>query len=199
MLISHPNPGHRLRLIAAARVSLLLALFLTGISARAFARQDNAQPVETGKFLLHKFQQNIGEEKYEVRRDGDALVMKTEFRFVHRSSRVPLETTLRTRQDLTPLSYEIKGKTSRLSEIDTAIEVSGKTAKIREGKESREAAAPDRFFTISGYAPVSVQMMMVRYWASKGVKGILKTLPGGDVTIERRGKDTIEVSGKRVE
>ena len=197
MLASHTR--NRLRLIAAARVSLLLALFLTGISTRAFAQQDNAQAVETGKFLLHKFQQNIGEEKYEVRRDGDALVMKTEFRFVDRSSRVPLETTLRTRQDLTPLSYEIKGKTSRLSEIDTAIEVNDKTAKIREGKESREAAMPDRFFTISGYAPVSVQMMMVRYWASKGGQGTLKTLPGGDVAIERRGKDTIEVNGKRVE
>ena len=36
---------------------------------------------------------------------------------------MPLQATLRTRQDLTPLAYEIKGKTSRLSEIDTAIEV----------------------------------------------------------------------------
>ncbi|MFL6214319.1 MAG: amidohydrolase family protein [Blastocatellia bacterium] len=200
MLASHTTNGLR-RLITAARLSLLLGIFLIGLSTHAIAQpaQDGSQAVETGKFLLHKFQQNIGEEKYEVRRDGDALVMKTEFRFVDRSSRVPLETTLRTRQDLTPLSYEIKGKTSRLSEIDTAININGKTAKIRQGKESREIDAPERFFTISGYAPVSVQMMMVRYWASKGGKGTLKTLPDGDVTIEHRGKDTIEANGKRVE
>jgi imidazolonepropionase-like amidohydrolase len=198
MLVSHTM--NRQRFIAAARASLLLAIFLIVLSARAIAQPaQGAQTIETGKFLLHKFQQNIGEEKYEVTRDGDALVMKTEFRFVDRGSRVPLETTLRTRQDLTPLSYQIKGKTSRLSEIDTAIEVNGRTAKIRQGNESREADAPDRFFTISGYAPVSVQMMMVRYWISKGGKGALKTLPGGDVTIEHRGKDMIEVNGKRVE
>ena len=32
-----------------------------------------------------------------------------------------------------------------------------------------------------------------------GGKGTLKTLPGGDVTIEHRGKDMIEANGKRVE
>src|SRR5690349_21808478 len=195
MLVSQTK--NRQPFIAAARASLLLAICLIALSARAIAQpaQGSAQTIETGKFLLHKFQQNIGEEKYDITRDGDALVMKTVFRFVDRSSPVPLEMTLRTRQDLTPLSYQIKGKTSRLSEIDTAIEVNGRTAKIRQGNQSSEADVPDRFFTISGYAPVSVQMMMVRYWTSKGGKGTLKTLPGGEVTIEHRGKDMIEANG----
>lgn len=161
--------------------------------------QGGAQTIETGKFRLHKFQQAIGEESYTVTRDGDALVMKSEFKFTDRGTSVPLTTSLRTRQDLTPLAYEIKGKTSRLSEIDTAIEINGNTAKIREGAQTREAATADRYFTISGYAPVSVQMMMIRYWAGKGGNATLKTLPGGDVAIEQHGKDTIEANGKRVE
>ena len=115
-----------------------------------------------GKFRLHKFAQPIGEESYEVTRDGDALVMKTNFLFTDRGSPVPLTTTLRTRQDSRP-KHAIKGRTSRLSEIDTTINIKDHKASIREGKETREAAVPESFFAISGYAPVSVQMMMVRY------------------------------------
>jgi hypothetical protein len=35
----------------------------------------------------------------------------------------------------------------------------------RWGK-TRQAAAPARFFTVSGYAPFSVQTMLLRYFAS---------------------------------
>ena len=203
MRATNPNRKTKLRfIIRSAPIGFLLAIFIFNLTATGAFRpptQSSAQTIETGKFRLHKFQQAIGEESYEVTRDGDALVMKTDFKFTDRNSPVPLTTTLRTRQDLTPLAYEIKGKTSRLSEIDTSVEVSGATAKIREGNRTREAAANDRFFTISGYAPVSVQMMMVRYWASKGGSGTLKTLPVGEVSIEHRGKDTIEANGKRME
>src|ERR1700754_3030603 len=162
MLAVNPNQNNRLRRFrrAAAPLSVLLILFFfTLATANGFGPQvqKEAQPVETGKFRLHKFQQAIGEESYTVTRDGDALVMKTEFKFTDRGSQVPLTTMLRTRQDLTPLAYQIKGKTSRLSEIDTSIEVNGNTAKIREGSQTRDAVAADHFFTISGYAPVSVQ------------------------------------------
>ncbi|MEN3332924.1 MAG: hypothetical protein V7641_2289 [Blastocatellia bacterium] len=203
MLATNPSQKISLRFISHfALVSFLIGIFLFNLPVPVVFRsqaQTSAPPIETGKFRLHKFQQAIGEESYEITRDGDALLMKSEFKFTDRGSPVPLTTSLRTRQDLTPLEYEIKGKTSRLSEIDTAIEVNGNTAKIREGKQTREAEAADRFFTISGYAPVSVQMMMIRYWSSKGGQGMLKTLPDGDVAIEQRGKDTIEVDGKRVE
>jgi imidazolonepropionase-like amidohydrolase len=183
--------------------SFLSALFLLPLvgqlpTATSAQTQTATTAIESGKFRLHKFAQAIGEESYEVTRDGDGLVMKTNFLFTDRGSPVPLTTTLRTRQDLTPEAYAIKGRTSRLSEIDTTIDIKGRTAAIREGKETREAAVPEQFFAISGYAPVSVQMMMVRYWASHHIKGALKTLPGGDVTIEARGKDTITVDGKSI-
>jgi imidazolonepropionase-like amidohydrolase len=203
MLSGHSFEKNRLRFISHfVLVGLLLGSFRFSppvTDALGSPLQDGAATVETGKFKLHKFQQPIGEESYTVTRDGDALVMKSEFKFTDRGTPVPLTTSLRTRQDLTPLAYEIKGKTSRLSEIDTAIEVNGNTAKIREGQQTREAATADRYFTISGYAPVSVQMMMIRYWVSKGGAGTLKTLPGGEVAVEQRGKDTIEANGKRVE
>lgn len=188
------------RFYYAALIGSLLSVFsLSPVSAYGQQAQANTQTVESGKFRLHKFQQAIGEESYEVTRDGDALVMKTEFKFTDRGTAVPLSTTLRTKQDLTPLAFEIKGKTSRLSDIDTSIQVNGITSKIREGTNTRETVTPDPFFTISGYAPVSVQMMMVRYWANKGGKGTLRTLPSGEVSINYRGKDTIESDGNQVQ
>jgi hypothetical protein len=47
-------------------------LALTTGLPKATAKQsgDAAAPVEQGKFTLHKFEQPIGEETYEIRRDG---------------------------------------------------------------------------------------------------------------------------------
>src|ERR1044071_68854 len=116
MRATNPNQKTKLRfIIRSVPISFLLAIFLFNLTATGAFRpltQSGAQTIETGKFRLHKFQQAIGEESYEVTRDGDALVMKTDFKFTDRNSPVPLTTTLHTRQDLTPLAYEIKGKTS---------------------------------------------------------------------------------------
>ena len=203
MIARYPDCTHRrFAICRSLSIAFLIAiLFLQPVAqgGHSGARRQEAQPLEAGKFRLHKFQQAIGEETYGVTRDGDALVMKTSFQFTDRGSPVPLSATLRTRQDLTPIHFEIKGKTSRLSEIDTSIDVDSGRAKIREGKRTSEAAAGDRFFAICGYAPISVQMMMLRYWMARGAKGALKTLPTGTVDIQYRGKDTIDAGGRTVD
>ena len=70
---------------------------------------------------------------------------------------------------------------------------------MREGKKTSERPEPDRYFCAGGFAPVSVQMMLIRDWERKPVAGPLETLPSGSVTIDKRGRDSIEVAGKRVE
>src|SRR5205807_1681782 len=83
------------------------------------------QPIESGKFRLHKFEQAIGEESYSVTRDGDSLVINSNFLFTDRGSKVPLTATLRTRQDLTPETFDIKGSVSRFSTIDSSVAIKG--------------------------------------------------------------------------
>jgi imidazolonepropionase-like amidohydrolase len=173
-------------------VSLTALLFV-------FAVQIGAQTVvETGKFRLHKFEQLIGEETYETTREGDALVTRSTFKFTDRGSPVPLATTIRTTQNLVPLAFDIKGSTARGSTIDTSVVIDGDSASIREGKETRRASVPKQFFTIAGYAPAAVQQMLMRYIAENRIKGPLATLPGGEVTVERRGADKVEAAGKSV-
>src|SRR5256714_15136539 len=174
----------RTRLLFVLQGMILCALLLPTlpmlkVGARAQDRQASANTrevvVEQGKFRLHKLQQPIGEESYELRREGDSTLLRSTFEFTDRMTKVALAATLSTRRDLTPERFEIKGKTSRSSEIDASVEIQGRTANVRRGHESAKVSVPDRFFTIDGYAPFSIQMMLVRYWATHDVKGALKT------------------------
>ncbi len=176
------------------RVSVLLLVFLS--AASAFAQ--NATQAESGKFRLHKFEQAIGEENYTITADGRTLTLRDDFKFTDRGSAVPLSATLITSASYEPQSFTIKGKTSRISDIDTEITISGGNATIRQGKQTDTTATPHTFFTISGYAPVAVQTEMMRYWRTHGQPAQMPTLPLGAVKIQDRGAETIQIDGRDV-
>jgi imidazolonepropionase-like amidohydrolase len=162
------------------------------------ASQETKTPAaanEAGKFILHKFEQPIGEETYAITGDGNSLTAKIDFKFTDRGSPVPLTATFTATSDLTPQSFEIKGRNSRSTEIDDAVEVQSEKVRVRDRDKWTEAPRPAQFFTIAGYAPTTMQMLMVRYWATHGSPAQLATLPSGPVKIEPRGKDTIKIDG----
>jgi len=186
-------PGVISRIPRALFLSVLLLLVAQGVGAQT------PQPIESGKFRLHKFEQPIGEETYTITRVGDSLVINSNFEFTDRGRKVPLSATLKTRQDLTPESFNIKGSVSRFSTIDSSVEINGNSATIREDKNTHQATTPERFFAISGYAPVTIQQTLVRYLAGHKLSEPLETLPGGTVTVAQRGKEKVNVGGKEVE
>jgi hypothetical protein len=161
------------------------------------AAQPGAPPIEQGKFLLHKFEQPIGEESYQIRPDGASLAVSVDFKFTDRSTAVPLTVSFRAAPDFTPQAFAIKGKTSRQSSIDQAVEVQPGKIRLRNREQWTEIAPPARFFTIAGYAPTAMQMLMVRYWSKHGSPAELATLPTGKVKISPRGKDEIAIDGKK--
>ena len=178
-------------------ISLCLLLAGASVSLAQQATATDASLVEQGKFTLHKFEQAIGDETYEIRPDGDSLAVKINFKFTDRGTPVPLTTTFRAAQDLTPQSFEIKGKNARPSAIDEAVTIDGAKAHLRTRDKQSDADTPSGpFFTIAGYAPTTMQMLMVRYWATHGSPQQLTTLPTGFVKIEPRGQDTIHVGSK---
>jgi hypothetical protein len=158
--------------------------------------QPNTAIVEQGKFRLHKMEQAIGEETYQIARDGNSLSVKMDFKFTDRGTAVPLSATFRGTQDLTPEAVEIKGSTSRQSVIDEAVEAQPGRVRIRNREKWTESFAPQQFFTIAGYAPATMQMLLVRYWATHGSPEQLATFPSGSVKVEPRGADTITINGK---
>jgi imidazolonepropionase-like amidohydrolase len=188
-----------------------LAVFAAPFASRAIPRpQQTAAPAtvaspqeksptaggESGKFILHKFEQPIGEETYQITNDGNSLTAKMDFKFTDRGSPVPMTATFKSASDLTPQAFEVKGKNSRSTEIDDAVEVQPEKVRIRDREKWTEAPRPAQFFTIAGYAPTTMQMLMVRYWATHGSPGQLATLPNGQVKIEPRGQDLVKIDGK---
>ena len=167
-----------------------LCVLLIAFMPAFLLAQTNPPSTESGKFRLHKFEQPIGEETYTIMPDGTALTLKSEFEFTDRGSKVPLTATLRTSDSYVPQNFVIKGKTSRMSDIDTQVTVDGDKATIHQGKDTRNATTPASFFTISGYAPVAVQMELIRYWRTHGSPAELATLPSGSVKVQDRGSET---------
>ncbi|HTZ95173.1 MAG TPA: amidohydrolase family protein [Terriglobales bacterium] len=153
--------------------------------------------VEQGKFRLHKMEQPIGEETYQVVNDGDCLAVTMNFKFTDRGTEVPLTASFRGASDLTPEHFEIKGKTSRQSEIDEEVKVEPGKIRLRtREKWTLTPIPPEAFFTIAGYAPATMQMLLVRYWSTHGSPAELRTLPSGSVKVEARGQDTISINGQ---
>jgi imidazolonepropionase-like amidohydrolase len=182
-----------LSLIALACV--VLPPVSPSIAATQQSAADTSAIVEHGKFTLHKFEQPIGEETYEIRRDGDSLAVKVDFKFTDRGQAVPLTATFRSAPDFTPQAFEIKGNTSRGTTIDEAVTVASDTVHLRtRDKQSDLATLSGPFFTIAGYSPATMQMLMVRYWATHGSPAQLPTLPSGIVKVEPRGQDTIHLA-----
>jgi imidazolonepropionase-like amidohydrolase len=179
------------------RLVVTVTLLCAASAGVASAQSSPAAVVEQGKFTLHKFEQAIGEETYEIRREADSISAKIDFKFTDRGTAVPLSTTFRGAADLTPGAFDIKGSVARGFTIDKAITIENGKVHLRSRDSQSQSAPPSGpFFTIAGYAPTTMQMLMVRYWASHGSPAQLATLPGGSVKIEPRGQDNIHVGTK---
>ena len=121
-------------------------LLLLALSPLALQSQTSSPVTETGKFRLHKFEQPIGEENYTITHDGSTLTLKSDFLFTDRGTKVPLSATLKAADDYTPQSFIIKGNTSRMSDVDSDVELSGSNATIRQGKETHTVSRAPEFF-----------------------------------------------------
>ena len=168
-----------------------LATAVAVVAFGLFARAAD-DPVEAGTFTLFKFEQAIGAERYEIRPDGDRYLLTSNFSFTDRGTGVTLDTTFQFSQPttsdgaavsgppaFTPTRFTIKGDTARLSTIDLDV-----------------TEVPPATFTLAGYAPVSMQMELLRFWTSHGRPASVPLVPQGAAHIEPRGRDTISFAGR---
>ena len=199
--MSREPRAHQRRVSDVSNATVFVIGLLAALTAAGGLRadDDDGPVVERGTFVLHLYKRPTGKETYEIRGDGHDLVLKADYENTDRGTKEPLTATLRLREGRVPERFEVKGRTSRYSGIDSEVKVEGKTATVREGKITTTRPVPDRFFFAGGFAPVSVQMMLIRDWERAHGAGPLETLPSGSVTIEKRRRDTVEIAGKRGE
>ena len=132
-------PNNRFLAVASG-----LILVLSTVALRAQTASNEAPLLEQGKFTLHKFEQPIGEETYEIRRESDSLAVKVDFKFTDRGTAVPLSVTFQGGADLTPKEFDIKGRTARSVSIDESVNVENGKVQLRSRDTRTEEDATDR-------------------------------------------------------
>jgi imidazolonepropionase-like amidohydrolase len=158
--------------------------------------------IESGRFRFYETKQPRGEETYEIRADANGeltIQARIEMPFAFQEKKPLVKATLRTKSDLMPLSFEIKGPTLLEIEEDTSVTVQGNTAKVQDRGTVNNVNLPRNFFTLSGYVPITIEMMLVRYWLAHGRPASIPLLPAGEAFVEFRGKDTLTMSGKPID
>jgi imidazolonepropionase-like amidohydrolase len=173
------------------------AALLAGFSL--LAAQDVAPAVERGTLTLHYVQKPIGTEHYTLTSDGSGVALAADIDFTDRGGRIQLESSLKMAPDLTPRAFRAQGKSYRFVNVDSDIRVDGTDALVRADRAERHVTVPPTFFTVDGYAPFAVQMMLVRYWQRHGRPRVLQTVPGmplNDVFIEQRGREAIRIGSR---
>jgi imidazolonepropionase-like amidohydrolase len=181
-----------MRTIFAAAAALLAGFSL-------LAAQDVAPAVERGTLTLHYVQKPIGTEHYTLTSDGSGVALAADIDFTDRGGRIQLESSLKMAPDLTPRAFRAQGKSYRFVNVDSDIRVDGTDALVRADRAERHVTVPPTFFTVDGYAPFAVQMMLVRYWQRHGRPRVLQTVPGmplNDVFIEQRGREAIRIGSR---
>ena len=183
----------------STRIILLLLLTCAATFAPA---QRNSRNGESGKFHFYETKQIRGEEAYQITDspNGELIVQaKTDMPFAEQDNKPLVNATLRTTKDFTPLSFSIKGPTLLEIQEDTSITIQGQTATVRDRGQNKSVAVPQNFFTMSGYVPLTVEMMLVRYWLAHGRPASITLLPAGEAFVEFRGQDSVAMSGKTVQ
>ncbi|HEU4433984.1 MAG TPA: hypothetical protein VFR51_11445, partial [Pyrinomonadaceae bacterium] len=167
-----------------------------------FAANFTHAQTETGKIRFYETKQIRGEETYQITKspNGELIVQaKTDLPFAEQEQKPLVNLTLRTTKDLTPLSFSVKGPTLLDLEEDTSITVQGTTANVLDRGQNKSVQTPRNFFTMSSYLPLTLEMMLVRYWLAHGRPASIALLPAGEAFVELRGKDIVTISGKPVE
>ncbi|TDW96121.1 amidohydrolase family protein [Dinghuibacter silviterrae] len=163
----------------------VLVALLTALCCGARAQMD------TGSFVLHKFQQAIGKESYTSEETVGGRTYTVDFSFTDRAHKVPLKATLTMTPAGEPLGLRIKGSTSRMTVIDDEVALTGQTARIKINDSAYSTSPGPLAFPVTGYAPVIFQQLLLEYWRKHGRPATLPLLPSGSVTIRQEGMDTI--------
>ncbi len=153
---------------------------------------------DTGTFIIHKFAQPVGKEKYFVRHDKDTKTYLVDFQYTDRGSPVKLKDSMWFNAKGEPIAYRIRGGTSRFSTVNDSVVFDGKTAHMKVDDSSYSTSIEGLYFPIAGYSPATAQMLLIQYWKRHRFPEKIFTPPFGAVHISEDGKDTFTIQNKMI-
>jgi len=171
----------------------VIALLVTALSSAQIAQ---VHPANETSLVVSLINRPVGHETFTETKDGEFTVYTGALDLIERGSRLQVSSSLRLASDLTPLAFDVKGRSYRFVNVDAAVRVSGGMATVTNLGESRTFEAPRRFFTAESYSPLSARALLIRYWERHGRPDVIPVLPGPrDVRIVFRGTDPVIVRG----
>ena len=170
-----------------------LAFLLIILPVIALSQQEK---VDSGSFLLHKFEQPIGRETYSKTSSPSGTVYKIDFKFTDRGTPVPLKAVCSLDNNGHPQSFQVSGSNSRFSTVDDSIVISKGLASVTENKKTTSIPITGPVFPIAGYAPGTIQMLLLQYWKKLGYPANMQTLPAGSLQITKDGEDNFTFKGR---
>jgi imidazolonepropionase-like amidohydrolase len=185
---------------ASARLAADLAC-LVGLLSGASPAAAQASPAsaagmaEEGGFRLHMEMNPIGTERYELVAGDSGVELTTTFGFVDRGSADTTRVSLNAAPDLRVYRFSLTRHAPPTADTRITIERAGDSLVTSDGERVTRRPAPERYFTVAGYAPFAVQQELVRYWATHGRPDTLPLLPDGAATIVAGGSDTMRMAG----
>src|SRR5215831_6396688 len=178
------------RIVARTASAALAGVFLSAAPNRFVTRHRAQVSPDSGTIRLHLLGHAIGAELYSIRREDDALALADTFEFLDRGGRVQLTSSFRFTPGGEPIHFRAIGRTYRFVNVDADVSVGGSRARVRNLDDSTTVDVRTPFFTIAGYAPLEMQVLLVRYWESHGRPTAVVTMPGDpttSVTVEDLG------------
>lgn len=153
---------------------------------------------DTGTFIIHKFAQPVGREKYFVSHDKDTKTYLVDFQYTDRGSPVKLKDSMSFNAKGEPIAYRIRGGTSRFSTVNDSVVFDGKTVHMKVDDSSYRTSMEGLYFPIAGYSPATAQMLLIQYWKRHRFPEKIFTPPFGAVHISEDGKDTFTTQKKMI-
>lgn len=175
--------------------AIVLLLLITSCSDIS-ANWENLN--EEGSFLLFRRQSLIGEEHYSLVSNGDTLIITSMQGENERGRITGMNAEMRMKTDLTPLFYENRFVTP--NDTLNKLKVVSQPDEILVWEEhfDLETKLAGKYFPVHSDIPAAMEMMMYHYYFAHGKGQPLTTYPRGQMTIEFRKKETVEINGEQI-
>lgn len=154
---------------------------------------------EEGSFLVYRRQSLIGEESYSITSTEDSIVVKSLQGENERGRITGVFAEMHLAMDLSPSYYENRRLTSNDTVNILKVKVTTDSVFTRElYHDLVRTVNPRNFFPLHSDIPAAMEMMLYQYYFHNEMKGSLRTLPRGEVSITFKKRDVAVINGANV-
>lgn len=148
--------------------------------------------------MLYRRQSLIGQENYSAVSENNTIVVRSSQSENERGKKTGFDAALRLQSDLTPEFYENVFITAESTSNVLKVSVEKAGVMVTEASMDLEVKPLGGFFPLHSDIPAAMEMMLYHYYFSRGIEAPVVTYPRGQVSVEFRKQDFIEVDGEKV-